>query len=155
MPVEPSATDWPVSPLTQPVEVWLMNIDQFIHLLQTVVCRCHDVDAFQWDVVMVPVSPTVHPDREGYHNNTHDTVTQNTSTGWSRKKGNSLRRCLSDGTEFGYRDNWWTMKWKWFVRRNHVQINFPKYILEFWGYTNLFGVEVLGLKLVNLFSRIG
>jgi hypothetical protein len=39
------------------------------------------MDAFQWGVVMVPVSPTVHPDREGYHHNTHDTVIQNTSTG--------------------------------------------------------------------------
>jgi hypothetical protein len=80
IPFEHSAPDWPVSPLTQLVEVWLMKIDQFIHLLQTVVCCCHDVDPFQWDVVMVPVSPTVHPDREGYHHDAHDAVTQNTST---------------------------------------------------------------------------
>jgi hypothetical protein len=77
--IELIAPDLPVSPLTQLVEVWLMHIDQFIHLLQTVVCRCHDVVAFQWYVVMVPVSPTVHPDREGHHHDAHDTVTQNTS----------------------------------------------------------------------------
>jgi hypothetical protein len=59
------------------------------------------VDTFHWDVVMVPVTPTVHPDREGYHHNAHDTVTQNTLQDDHEKKEleNLLRPCSSDGTE--------------------------------------------------------
>jgi hypothetical protein len=76
MPVVPSAPDLRVAPLTQLVEMWLMDIDQLIHPLQTVVCRCHDMLTFQRDAVIVPVSPTVHPDREGYHHNAHYTVTK-------------------------------------------------------------------------------
>ena len=52
-----------------------MNVDQFIHLLQTVICRCHNVVALQWDILVVPVSPAAHPGRVGYHQNAHYTVT--------------------------------------------------------------------------------
>ena len=79
VPVEPNAPDLLAASRTQLVKVWLLDIDQFIHLLQAVVRRCHDVLTFQRKVVVVPVSATAHPDREGYHQNGHYTGTQNTS----------------------------------------------------------------------------
>jgi hypothetical protein len=48
---------------TDLVEVWFLNIDQFVHSLQTVLSGFHDVCALQRGVV-VPVYRTVRPDSE-------------------------------------------------------------------------------------------